>query len=158
MSRLTLDRWGLVLARSVALRATCIRRSVGCVLLDDLGHVLATGYNGPARGTRHCENLLEPSDDPMVCRGHGFPSGKGLEICQAVHAEQNALMQCPDVERIRTCCVTTSPCLACVKMLMNTRCERIVFNQEYDQAQIAMYWWTHSVLGRSWVRLSEEQP
>ena len=45
-----LDTWGLRLAHDVSSRATCIRRAVGCVLVDEHGEILATGYNGVASG------------------------------------------------------------------------------------------------------------
>jgi hypothetical protein len=40
-----------------------------------------------------------------------LPSGTGLDVCEAIHAEQNALLQCKDVEQIDTAYVTAMPCM-----------------------------------------------
>jgi len=117
------DEYYLGLAMQVASRATCIRRQVGCVLVNSRGHILSTGFNGPPSGIPHC------IDKP--CAGAGCPSGEGLEECMAVHAEANALLQCKDVYEIQSCYVTVSPCIHCIKLLMNTSCENIIFREEY---------------------------
>ena len=149
------DEWGLQLAQVVATRGTCARRKVGCVLLDTRGHILSTGYNGPASGAPHCS----PIPDLFVleefrCLGMTFSSGQGLDKCQAIHAEQNALMQCPKVWDIDTCYVTTSPCLHCAKMLLNTSCQRIVFREAYTDAEQVRHRWLSSRKGRTWIQLA----
>lgn len=139
------DTWCLRMAALVAERATCARRRVGCVLVNSLGHILTTGYNGPPRGFQHC-------DAESPCGGAGLPSGTGLELCEAVHAEQNALLQCKDVALIDTCYVTTAPCVTCVKLLLNTSCRRIVFSESYPHADAAYELW-QAKGGRVWQRV-----
>lgn len=132
------DAYFLAMAALVSLRATCRRRRVGCVLVDSNRHVLATGYNGVARGRDHC------LDHP--CAGAGFRPGMGLDQCEAIHAEQNAMLQCQDTQRIETAYITVSPCITCVKLLMNTGCKRIVFIEPYAHNQAADLWkgeWIH---------------
>lgn len=132
------DEYFLAMAALVSLRATCRRRRVGCVLVDVHRHVLATGYNGVARGRPHC--LDEP------CSGADLPSGMGLDQCQAIHAEQNAMLQCRDTQAIDTAYITVSPCVTCVKLLMNTGCKRIVFIENYTQLAARDIWtgeWIH---------------
>jgi len=153
------DQWGLQLAQVTAQRATCLRRSVGCVLVNGRGHVLATGYNGVAAGQRHCNELvierlgshITKETYPHACPGARSPSGTNLDGCQAIHAEQNALLQCRDVHQIHTCYVTASPCMTCVKLLLNTSCERIVFTEEYPHKE-ARELWVGS--GREWQQLT----
>lgn len=137
--RISRDDWALELARLTAQRSTCLRRAVGCILLNARGHVLATGYNGAASGLPHC--------DGGVCKRFGAVSGSNLDDCVAIHAEQNALLQCKDIFDINTCYVTHSPCVTCTKLLLNTSCERIVFVDEYPHPQ-AKELWTNA--GRSW--------
>ena len=156
--RPTKDEWGIELARVTARRATCLRRHVGCVLVDIRGHVLATGYNGVAAGLPHCnEETQWISQDGgysvygHACSGARSPSGTNLEGCQAIHAEQNALLQCRNVWEIHTCYVTVSPCVSCVKMLLNTSCTRIVFGEKYPH-DAARQLWEES--GRAWIKLS----
>ena len=153
--RLSRDEWALELARVTSRRSTCIRRNVGCVLLDDAGHVLATGYNGVASGMPHCndrvpDGALGGSLLPNACAGAFSPSGTDLDACQAIHAEQNALLQCADVRRIHTCYSTTSPCITCVKLLMNTGCRRIVFADAYPH-ESARDLWLKSRGDRLWI-------
>jgi dCMP deaminase len=168
--RPTKDRWAIQLATVTAQRATCCRRQVGAVLLNTRGHVLATGYNGTAAGQPHCNEAVEILDGierdivhfkdvrrthleyPHACPGYQSPSGTNLDGCQAIHAEQNALLQCRDVYAIHTCYVTTSPCMTCVKLLLNTTCERIVFTEEYPHTE-ARELWVHA--GREWERLRD---
>lgn len=126
-------------------RATCSRRMVGCVLVNSRGHILSTGYNGPPSGMPHC------TDKP--CGGAGFKSGEGLDACEAVHAEQNALLQCPDVQAIEIAYVTTAPCITCTKLLLNTSCETIIFKEDYPHADAAKALWEAS--GRRWEKYTD---
>lgn len=160
--RPTRDQWGLELAQVTASRSTCLRRSVGCVLVDKRGHILATGYNGVAAGQKHCNEkrpfTLRYVEDPPIpqhphaCPGAQSPSGTNLDGCQAIHAEQNALLQCRNVWEIHTCYVTASPCMTCVKLLLNTSCQRIVFAEEYPHTEAAGLWVD---AGRIWLKLTE---
>ncbi len=133
------DTYFLRMAELAATRATCLRRAVGCVLVNDLGHVLATGYNGVAAGLPHCNEPAPWSKAvwdvqsadwrqvyPHACEGSTCDSGTNLEGCEAIHAEQNALLQCRDVQEIATAYTTTPPCVTCTKLLLNTSCRRIV--------------------------------
>lgn len=134
VTRISLDSWALSLAMTTASRSTCRRRQVGCVLLNEFGHVMATGYNGPARHAPHCGEF------GSTCELNNPQSGTNLDSCDAIHAEQNALLQCTDVNKIHTCYVTTSPCVTCLKMLLNTSCQRIVFINEYPHSRAKELW------------------
>lgn len=132
MLRPTKDEIGLKVAYTWSERGTCHRRKVGCLLVDKSFHTLSTGYNGPASQQPHC------IDHP--CPGATLPSGTGLDLCEAIHAEQNALLYCPDVRLIDTCYITTSPCITCVKLLLSTSCRRIVFDTEYPHLDAKLLW------------------
>lgn len=163
MMRPDRDTWAMSLAVLTAQRSTCIRRSVGCVLLNARGHVLATGVNGVASGMPHCNEQV-PSlskkipksmalsekaliliaeqakrEHPHACAGHDLPPGQ--DRCEAIHAEQNALLQCRDVYEIDTAYVTLSPCLACAKLLLNTSCRRVVFIDTFSHGGTAKELW-----------------
>ncbi len=131
-SRPTIDEYYLKMAELVSSRGTCKRRKVGCVLVNDRNHVIATGYNGVASGQPHC------IDTP--CPGAECESGTGLELCEAIHAEQNALLQCHDVHTIKSAYCTSSPCITCIKLLLNTSCKRIVFNEQYPHTKAVELW------------------
>jgi dCMP deaminase len=165
--RSTKDAWAMAMARITADRSTCLRRRVGAVLLNARGHVLATGYNGVATGMNHCN---EPTGIVEVMNPVGFVSGKlvhghaclganadsgtNLDACQAIHAEQNALLQCHEVYTIDTCYCTTAPCMTCTKLLLNTSCRRIVFLENYPHAASARDLWVGAA-GRLWEQFQE---
>lgn len=169
--RISRDEWAMRLALTTAQRSTCCRRAVGAVLLDHQGHVLATGYNGVAAGQPHCNEMgtkdtgrqffgkqlnlpvLDPKDPksyPFACSGAFSPSGTNLDGCEAIHAEQNALLQCRDVREIYTCFCTASPCVTCTKLLLNTGCQRVVFLEEYPHPAAGELW---TRAGRVWEQL-----
>jgi dCMP deaminase len=135
---------------------------VGCVLVDRLGHVTATGYNGRPTGFAHCNRGVPGpgglglwETHPDACPGALAEPGEDLGGCEAVHAEQNALLQCDDVQAIGTAYVTVSPCTHCVKMLLNTGCRRIVFREPYAHDDHARHLWeTH---GRWWLHQPDDE-
>ena len=126
------DTYFLAMAKLVSTRGTCVRRKCGCILVDNFGRVLGTGYNGNGRGQKHC------IDEP--CEGAHYKSGEGLEKCEAIHAEQNAILQCRNTEEIEKVYITVSPCVTCVKLLLNTSCKEIVFLEEYINTDAERIW------------------
>lgn len=139
------DQYFIEMAKLVATRGTCLRRKVGCILVNAMGHVIATGYNGVAAGLPHCnhveaidihimglKDIYHKADTyPNACSGATLTSGTGLDSCEAIHGEQNALLQCKDVFEIHTAYVTAKPCVSCMKLFMNTSCRRIVYLEDY---------------------------
>ena len=130
--RPTIDKTFLDVAYVISRRSTCKRRQVGCVLTDFKNRVIATGHNGVAMGQPHCINTPCPGADSI--------SGEALDLCEAIHAEQNALLYCLDPFKILTCYTTTFPCVHCIKMLMNTSCELIVYGELYTHKQAYKLW------------------
>lgn len=169
------DSWAMALAVVTAQRATCLRRQVGSVLLNARGHVLATGYNGVAAGQKHCNEVTGEIINPDLkmpngvfrsaehweretikvhahsCPGAKAASGTNLDGCHAIHAETNALMQCRDVYEIDSIYVTSSPCISCTKMLLNTSCRRVVFLGDYPHPA-SKDLWVNS--GRIWEKFN----
>ena len=130
--RLSTDQYFLDVAAVVAKRGTCIRRKVGCVLVDSNNHIVATGYNGVPKNFPHC------IDQP--CAGADYPSGKGLELCEAIHAELNAFLQCRSDDFL-TMYTTTTPCAACAKVICNSNVKRVVSMSQYSQNTLSMFAW-----------------
>jgi dCMP deaminase len=143
--RLAKDEAYLQIAAVMAQRGTCIRRQVGCVLVDKEGFILATGYNGVAAGRRHC--ITNP------CPGAEASSGERLDECEAIHAEQNAILRLSDPRKVYSAYCTTSPCISCVKLLLGTSCQRIVFKELYAHPQSEI-WWKEA--GREWWQLNPD--
>lgn len=157
MTRPSRDIYFSRMAQLVATRGTCLRRRVGCVLVSARGHVLATGYNGVAAGLPHCNqvtgvNVSHPACPAVyghACPGAFRPSGTDLDRCEAIHAEQNALLQCRNVFEIHTAYCTTEPCVTCTKLLLNTSCGRIVALEGYPASGKEL--WLRA--GRGWVTM-----
>jgi dCMP deaminase len=138
------DEYFMEMARLVAKRGTCCRRKVGCVLVDNNKFVVATGYNGRPSGFPHCEGSNR-------CEGANAPSGMSLDACEAIHAEQNALLQCKDTQNVWSAYVTAFPCITCTKLLLNTSCQRIVFAEDYPHGRSKELWLE---AGREFIQLS----
>jgi dCMP deaminase len=84
--------------------------------------------------------------------GHAYAcQGGSKEACQAVHAEQNAMLQCKDPDKIATAYVTRSPCLTCLKLLLNTPCRRIVYEDQHSDPAPEALW---RKAGRQWQQMS----
>lgn len=143
MKRPSMDEVWLRVALDLSARGTCYKARVGCVLTNARGHVLSTGWNGPEEGAPHCNEVVyEPSLQEMVggppvppryphaCPGAFAP--RGSDLCEAVHAEQNALSRCAFVDQIRTAYCSLSPCLRCAKQLLNTGMQRLVYARLYE--------------------------
>ncbi len=133
-------------ARVMSELSTCSRRRVGCVLVDKHSHIIGVGYNGVPAGRTHCTDV--------PCAGAIFTSGQGLDECEATHAEANALLQCKDVMAIETVYCTTSPCIQCVKFLMNTSAKKIVFSEAYPQDKPRIMW---EGVGRIWSHVPDAE-
>lgn len=153
-----LGHYMMSLAQLAASRTTCIRRGVGCVLTNERGHILAIAYNGVAAGLPHCNEPSRFQQGPSqpievrhheACVGYDLPPGK--DQCEAIHAEQNALLQCRDPWEIETAYVTLSPCKPCLKLLLNTSCRRIVFLEEHVLDKVPEELWRKA--GREWINL-----
>jgi dCMP deaminase len=126
-SRPSWDEYFMKLAWLVAERSTCVRHHVGAVIVRDK-RILTTGYNGAASGIKDCLEL------GCLRNQLNIPSGTRHEICRAIHAEQNAIIQA-GTHGINinggTLYCTHSPCILCAKMIANAKIKRVVMNIEY---------------------------
>ena len=123
MSRPSIDAYYLAMVPLIASRATCPRRSVGAILTDIDGRLIATGYNGSAPGAVHC------MDQP--CPGSPLLGGN-RESCKSLHAELNALLQAADSRRRpHTLYCTLTPCFPCAKALLCAGVQRVVAMLQY---------------------------
>jgi dCMP deaminase len=115
------------ITKLVAKRSTCLRRSVGAVVVKDK-RILATGYNGAPMGTRHCLDI------GCLREKMGIPSGERHELCRGIHAEQNAIIQAAYhgvsiKDGVLFC--TNLPCIICSKMIINAGIKTIFYEEGY---------------------------
>ena len=87
MSRPSKIKYYLDIAAAVAARSTCLRRQYGAVIVKN-DAIVATGYNGSARGWINCSDLGQCDRER-----NNIPHGQQYEKCKAVHAEANAIIQ-----------------------------------------------------------------
>jgi dCMP deaminase len=122
-----IDTYFLKVASVVAERSTCLRHHMGAIAVRDK-HILTTGYNGAAAGLKDCLEL------GCLRNEQGIPSGERQEICRAIHAEQNVIIQAAlhgvSLEGSTIYC-THTPCVLCAKMLVNARIKRFVSSGQY---------------------------
>ncbi|MEM2974156.1 MAG: cytidine/deoxycytidylate deaminase family protein [Candidatus Micrarchaeia archaeon] len=126
-----LDEYFMTICENVARRSTCKRHKLGALIVRDK-QILATGYNGAPRGLPHCLDLGCMRDKL------GIESGTRHEICAAVHAEQNAILQCAYhgvSTKDSTMYVNASPCRICAKMIINAGIKKVVYRGEYPDAE-----------------------
>lgn len=131
--RIGIDEYFLKIAMVVAERSTCCRHNVGAIIVKDK-HIVSTGYNGAAAGLKDCLEMGCLRDEK------GIGSGKEQQVCRAIHAEQNAIIQAalhgktPEGS-IMYC--THSPCIICAKMIVNAKVKRFVTFQKYADEDFA---------------------
>ena len=127
VGRPSLDEYFLRIADVVSLRSTCLRHQVGAIAVRNK-HILSTGYNGAPSSLEDCLELGCLREDLEI------PSGERTEICRAIHAEQNVIIQAAlhgvSLENSIVYC-THSPCILCTKVLINTGISRYVYSLDY---------------------------
>ena len=128
VKRPDIDEYFLKVASVVSERSTCRRHHVGAVAVKDK-HILTTGYNGAPAGARDCLELGCLRDEGNI------ESGTQQEICRAIHAEQNVIIQAGlhgvSLEGSTVYC-THTPCVLCAKMLVNAKIARFVSFGKYN--------------------------
>lgn len=121
------DEYFIKIAALVSERSTCLRHHVGAIIVKDR-RILTTGYNGAPAGTKDCLEL------GCLRNQLNIPSGERHEICRAIHAEQNAIIQAAkhgeDVSGATIYC-THTPCIICAKMMINAGIKKIVTYGNY---------------------------
>lgn len=123
------DEYFMEMAVLTARRSTCLRRHVGAVIVQEK-HIVATGYNGAPRGLDHCGDR----EGGCLRQQLGIPSGQKHELCRALHAEQNAIIQAARLGiKIggATLYCTHQPCVICAKMIINAGISRVVYKEGY---------------------------
>ena len=126
--RLPRDEYFMGIARLASRRSTCLHRNVGAVVVSTDNRLLSTGYNGPPAGFRHCLDVGCARDDIL--------SGTQLELCRALHAEMNAILEAlksGGYERVKggTLYTTHYPCPLCARFIAATELRRVCYGGEY---------------------------
>ena len=128
-----MDKWDrrfMELSHVIANWASCYQpnRKIGCVIVRNK-RIVTTGYNGAPAGIRTCVERGE-----CMRRKIGVASGTHAELCYAIHAEQNAIIQAArlgsSIDGATLYC-THQPCVICAKMIVNAGIKRVVYQEGY---------------------------
>ena len=123
------DRF-MEMAYLIASWASCYKenRKIGCVIVKNK-RIMTTGYNGAPAGLKTCKERGE-----CMRRKLNIASGTRAEVCYAIHAEQNAILQAAklgiSIDGATLYC-THQPCSVCAKMIVNVGIRRVVYQQGY---------------------------
>lgn len=148
------DKWDarfMELARVIANWASCYRpnRKIGCVIVKNK-RIVTTGYNGAPAGIKTCIERGECLREKL-----GIASGTRAEICYAIHAEQNAIIQAAklgsSIEGATLYC-THQPCVICAKMIVNAGISRVVYEEGYPDD------FARQIFSESGVKLERFEP
>jgi dCMP deaminase len=124
----------MTITREVAERSTCTRAKVGAVIVRDRS-ILATGYNGAPAGLPHC------LDVGCLVYESRTPDGEIEQNCyRTIHAEMNAIAQAAkngNAIRDADIYVTHTPCIHCLKVLINTGIRTVYYEKEYKLHTVA---------------------
>ncbi|HHU43885.1 MAG: cytidine/deoxycytidylate deaminase family protein [Bacillota bacterium] len=137
-----MDKWDkrfMEIAELVGGWSSCFQdnRHVGAVVTRNK-RILTTGYNGASSGIVSCK-------EKGFCmrKQLNIPSGTRHELCYAVHAEQNAIIQAAKIgvslEGATMYC-THQPCAICTKMIINSGIKRVVYKEGYpDEFSLELF-------------------
>lgn len=130
----------LNIAKAVADRSTCLRKHVGCVIVNN-DEIISTGYNGAPRGRKNCNEL------GYCTKKKFFPNLRhaGYDACRSVHAEQNAIISARRKDMIGATLYLTiynpetgeyengsNSCQMCRKLIINADIEKIIVGENNE--------------------------
>ena len=136
-----MDKWDarfMEMAEVIAGWASCYQkdRKIGAVIVKNK-RIVTTGYNVAPAGIKTCVERGECLRKKM-----GIASGTKHEICYAIHAEQNAIIQAAKLGSSidgATLYCTHQPCVICAKMIVNSGISRVVYKHGYpDEFAVQM--------------------
>ncbi len=143
------DQYFMTITEQVAERSTCLRAKVGAVIVRDRS-IVATGYNGAPAGLPHC------LDVGCLIYESKNPDGNLEQNCfRTIHAEINAITQAARngaAIRDADIYVTHTPCIHCMKVLINTGIRTVYYGKPYKLETIA------ELLSHARVKLVEVPP
>ncbi len=137
------DERFMELAKTIGTWSSCYQqnRKIGAVIVRNK-RILTTGYNGAPAGVTSCVERGE-----CMRRKLNIPSGTQHELCYAIHAEQNAIIQAAKlgitIEGATMYC-THQPCVICAKMIVNSGISRVIYGEGYpDEFSIRIFEMAH---------------
>lgn len=159
---------GMHIAYSASLRSPCLKRQVGATITRAIEQTeeelaVAVGYNRPPEGVSNCysrfrdcyrdvlkskiqskiakelREIEKNKADEIAGKILTYPELKRLDYCQAIHAEESAILQVAKLGGTSlngtNLYTTTFPCLLCAKVIIQTGIGKIIYNEAYPVAE-----------------------
>ena len=139
MDRVTKPNYYLDIAQTVLKRSTCLRKRYGAIIVKN-DAIVSTGYNGAPRGRANCIEL------GFCVREHlNIPRGERYELCRALHAEQNAIINASREQMLGATLYLVGEdsqsgelltdvcsCAMCKRMIINAGIDKVVIRTSPD--------------------------
>lgn len=121
--RPTWHQYFMDIAQVVRSRATCPRRMVGAVIVDERKRIVSTGYNGSPHGRLHCLDV-----GCMIIDNH---------CRRTIHADCNAIVfaKC-DLSGCTMYIYGGSPCWSCAQMIITAGIKEVICSEMYTDYQL----------------------
>lgn len=157
------EEYYLEIAKTIALRSPCLRRKYGAIVVKN-DTILATGYNGSARGVINCFEV------GCIKEELNLPHGSAYEDCPAVHAEENAIINAArngasvlggilfiaGIDQ-KGNLVEALPCDRCKRVMINAGIEKvIILGKDKKLKKIAVKDWVKEDTERYLEKLKKE--
>lgn len=121
------DEYFIKIAQLTSKRSNCIKRQVGCIIVKD-NRILSLGYNGTPQNTLNCY------EGGCLRCNLNLTAGSNLDLCMCIHAEENALLFTSKQNLEDSILyVTLSPCIGCVKKILQCKIKKVFYIEEYSQ-------------------------
>ena len=122
-------KYYLNIALQVAKGSKCKNYKVGSVIVDDLGRLVSTGYNGAPRNS-----INDSCEDE-----------NGVTIDTTLHSELNAILF--SKRDLRDCILytTLSPCLRCSSCIVQAGIKKVYYIEEYTDTRAFNFLREHGV-------------
>jgi dCMP deaminase len=117
----------MAIARNIAHKSNCIRRSVGAVLVRH-HRIVAMGWNGVSSAYKDCG---EARCSRCI---RGGPTGMGYEECICIHGEQRAIASAAArgvATKGSVLYVNLRPCLQCLAMVRAAAVSAVIFDEDW---------------------------
>lgn len=129
MQRITAHEMLMRMAHIAAMRGTCNRKQVGCVIAQDT-RVISHGYVGSPPGLPHCLDegcIIDPRTGGCIRTQHSEMNAIAYAARKGIAIQGSKLY------------VTLSPCIACAKAIITAGIVEVYYAEEYRDTEPLKY-------------------
>lgn len=123
--RAAFDKAYMNMAVEFSKLSRAIRRKVGCIIVSKDDQIISQGFNGTPTSADNCCETVDHN-------------GQLRSLSSVLHAETNAMAKCMryNISTVgATMYVTTSPCIDCAKMIVQSGITRVVYRDQYRNTE-----------------------